>query len=71
MNQDLTVPLLPDGSEYLRADGGVMIMQRNDTLANSKGYIQKHRWVMSRHLGRPLEQTKTSTMSMGTAPTIA
>lgn len=54
VKQDLTVPPLPDGSEYKRSDGGVMIMQRSDPMANSKGYVQKHRWVMSQHLGRPL-----------------
>lgn len=54
MKQDLTVQPLPDGTEYKRSDGGVMIMQRSDPMANSKGYVQKHRWVMSQHLGRPL-----------------
>lgn len=31
-----------------------MIMQRNHPMANSKGYIQEHRWVMAEHLGRSL-----------------
>ena len=54
VKQDLTVAKLADGGEYVRADGYRMVMMRDHPMANSKGYVVKHRMLMAEHLGRPL-----------------
>ncbi len=53
-DQDLTPTPLPDGTEYQRADGYVMVMRRGHAMSNSKGYAVKHRLLMAEHLGRDL-----------------
>lgn len=45
---------LPDGTERIDGHGYVRVMQRGHPNATPKGYVLKHRLVMSEHLGRAL-----------------
>lgn len=49
----------PDGYTYEDADGYVRIKMRDDPMANGRGFVPLHRYVMSQHLGRPLEDGET------------
>jgi len=51
---DVKVILLPDGTERMDPNGYIRIMARGNPMSSAKGYMMKHRLVMSRHLGRPL-----------------
>lgn len=39
-------------------DGYVLLYKPSHPNSNAKGYIREHRWVMSRHLGRPLRRSE-------------
>lgn len=49
----------PDGFTYTDHQGYVRVMQRTHPMANSKGYMPLHRYVMSEHLGRMLDRSES------------
>lgn len=49
----------PDGYTYEDADGYVRIKMREHPMANSRGFVRFHRYVMADHLGRPLTRDES------------
>jgi HNH endonuclease len=41
-------------TKYLKEDGYVRLLRHDHPNSNKKGFILEHRFVMSKHLGRPL-----------------
>lgn len=50
---------IADGHEIVDHYGYVRVMQRDHPMANSKGYVPKHRLVMAQHLGRSLTKDES------------